>query len=648
MKTIHVDIETYSDVNLRDHGVYKYSESPSFKILLLAYAVDDGPIEIVDLAAGEEISSELEYLLTSPDVKRKAFNAQFERVCLSKILPPAEWECSMIKANYLGLRGTLENVGTALGLPPDKQKLTTGKNLIRLFSIPRKPTKTNGMRTVYTHEDLPEEWEKFRAYCVNDVEAERAIDNKLSFYKLSNIEKQIYQLDQKINDRGVALDLDLVEAAIEVNARQNEIYEAQYEEITGIETPRKLGQLKDWIKTKTGQEVTAITKNNQELLMEDFKSYPDVVEALKIRQNLSRSSVAKYDAMLRYAGEDTRARGLFQFYGAATGRWAGRGFQPQNLPRNYMHGLEVARKAVRERSWGLLELLYEDPPDVMSQLIRTAIIPSPGKRFLVSDFSAIEARVLAWLAGEEWVLEVFRDTGLIYEATASRMFGVPMDKVDRPLRSKGKVATLALGYQGSVGALKQMGALNSGLTEDELPGLVNYWREANSKIVSFWWDLDQAARKCITERTNQEVRGLRLSYHHGMFFIRLPSGRELAYPKATIRPHQKFEDSTEIAYCEVSNGGGWKTTGTYGGKLTENVTQAIARDCLVDSMLRIEDAGYKIVMHIHDEVVIECEADKDPEAALEDIYKIMGTPIPWAPGLPLGADGFHCMFYQKD
>ena len=647
MTTLHVDIETYSDVDLRTYGVYRYAGSPNFKILLLAYAVDDDPIDILDLANGDKIPKDLLSYLSSDEIQRRAFNAQFERVCLSQILTTGEWECIMVKAASLGLNGSLASVGRALNIAEDKQKLETGKNLIRLFSLPRKPSKANGMKTVFTSEDKPEEWLQFQAYCINDVEAERAIDQKLSFLKRSDTEKKIWNLDQKINDTGVALDLDLAEAATFLDGQQSAIFEKRYKEISGLASPRMLGKLKDWIHEKTGEEVTAITKGNLPILIEKYKKYPDIVEALEIRQRLSRSSVSKYKAMQKLACDDGRARGLFRFYGASTGRWAGRGIQPQNLPRNYLKDLDLAREVIRERDLELIQMMYEDPSDVLSQCIRTAIVPAQGKAFAVADFSAIEARVIAWLTGESWRLEVFKDHGKIYEASASQMFGIPIDKIDYSLRQKGKVAELALGYQGSTGALKQMGALEMGLKEEELLPLVDQWRSTNPAIVAFWRDLEDAVKECIRTRAKQEIKGLQIDYHHAMLFITLPSSRELAYPKATIRPHHKFPGAEEIAYSELNRDGSWKIVSTYGGKLTENVIQAIARDCLVEAMLRIDEAGHKIVMHIHDEVVVECDKDTAGET-LEEMLELMRLPISWAEGLPLNADGFTCDYYQKD
>lgn len=647
---MHIDIETYSDVDLKKYGVYRYADSPNFKILLFAYAHDDGQVQIVDLANGEVIPDAVLYDLEDPSVTKMAFNAQFERVCIDKMLKIDSWpwECTMIHAAYLGLASNLDTVGRAVGIAPDQQKLSTGKNLIRLFSAPRKPTKANEMKTVYTKQNKPEEWEQFKTYCVTDVEAERAIEKKLSALPMPAEEKEIYKLDQRINDRGVLIDMDLATAATDLDAQQTKLFEDRYNAITGLGSPNKLGALKTWIKDCTGESVSAITKDSLPLLTEKFRGHPAILEALEIRQRLSRSSVAKYKAMAGLACEDGRAKGLFRFYGASTGRWAGRGIQPQNLPRNYLNDLDSAREVIRQKDLGLMEMLYDDPADVLSQCIRTAIIPAPGKKFLVADFSAIEARVIAWLAGESWRMDVFRSHGKIYEASAAQMFKVPVESIGKgsELRQKGKVAELALGYQGSVGALRQMGALDMGIYENELPVLVERWRAANPAIVRFWGDVEVTARQCIKTRQKMELQGLIFSYRSGILFIRLPSGRELAYPKAQVRPHSKFDYGEEIAYMELKNGD-WASVSTYGGKLTENIVQAIARDCLAVSMLRVEAAGYPIVMHVHDEIVIESDA-QTADADLVTVCDLMGEVIAWAPGLPLRADGFVCDYYQKD
>lgn len=652
MKTLHIDIETYSDVDLKKFGVYRYADSPNFTILLLAYAVDAGPVQVVDLAQGERLPKEIMAALTDLKVTKKAYNAQFERVCLDRALSAktGPWECTMIRAAMMGLSGSLDHVGKAVGIDPDQRKLETGKNLIRLFCLPRKPSMANGMKKIFEPRDRPLEWVQFKSYCQTDVEAERAIDQKLCFLPVPEREWTLYDLDQAINDRGVGLDLDLAEAAMDLDAQQTKKLEARYHQLTGIDSPRKLQQLKDWLRQETGEEVKSITKANLDTLIETYADYPEVAEALEIRQRMSRSSVAKYKAMLGLACEDRRARGLFRYYGAATGRWSGRGIQPQNLPRNYLADLDTARATIRQRDLDWMQLLYDDPSDVLSQCIRTALVPAAGTLFAVADYSAIEARIIAWLSGETWRLDVFRTHGKIYEASAAQMFKVPIESIGKgsDLRQKGKVAELALGYQGSVGALKQMGALKMGVPEDALQGLVDKWREANPRIVSLWYEVERAARACIETRTQQIVGGIvRMTYHRGILFIRLPSGRALAYPRASLRPHQKFPDRDEVVYSEVS-GDGWKQVGTYGGKLVENIIQAIARDCLAEGMLAVTAAGFRIVMHVHDEIVVEVPTQHDPEAALAEILGLMRISPDWAKDLPLNADGYLCPYYQKD
>lgn len=649
---LHIDIETRSDADLAKLGVHRYAEDPSFSILLFAFAYDDGPIEVVDLAQGERIPESVALDLFSPDVIKAAFNAQFERVCLDRYFNghTGPWHCSMIQANAMGLRGSLDTIGQALNLDQNVKKLETGKNLMRLFSFRRLPSSKNGYRSIFEPEDRPEDWLQFVEYCRQDVAAERAIFKKLESFPLSPIDSDLYALDQIINDRGVRIDIDLASSATEINAALYHHYEEDFLKITGIDTPTKLQRFKDWIKEKTGEEVTAITKGNLPTLQKHFKDFPDVVAALEIRELLSRTSVKKYEAMETLAGEGDRARGLFRFYGASTGRWSGRGIQPQNLPRNHLTDLDTARDIIRQRDRESLEMFYDDPADVLSQLIRTAIVPTEGCLFLVADFSAIEARVIAWLAGESWRLDVFNSHGKIYEASASQMFGVPIEQVTKgsELRQKGKVAELALGYQGGAGALRAMGALKMGLTEEELPGLVSRWRDTNQNIVRFWANTEEKAKACILSGGPQTI-GPYLSFrlHKSILFIRLPSGRELAYPKATLRAHQKFEGKTEITFQEIA-GKGWAVKGTYGGKLVENIVQAAARDLLAVKMLDLHEMGYRIVMHVHDEVVIEVKNDQHAQAHLKEVLAVMSAPVDWAPGLTLNADGYLCEYYQKD
>ena len=656
MTTLAIDIETYSDVSLTECGVYKYVDSDNFKILLLAYAFDDEEVKIIDLACGEKLPDRVLKALLDKNVVKSAFNAQFERVCINKYfgIKTENWECTMVKSLSLGFPGNLDSVGKVIGLEPDLQKLMTGKNLIRIFSVPKSVKKDNQVSMLEEKfrilpEDKPEEWQLFKEYCMRDVETERAIRKKLSRFETLPQEKKLYELDQKINDRGVLIDLKMAKSAIAIDTEQTERLTKKYKEITGLDNPNSLVELKDFIKQRTGKVVKSITKHNINELKEKLKDYEDVIAALEIRERLSKSSIAKYKKMIDVACSDGRARGLLQFYGAGTGRWAGRLIQVQNLPQNHIPDLDIAREIVKNGNLDLLEMMYDSPSDILSQCIRTAIIPKPGYKFIVADFSAIEARVIAWLAGEQWRLDVFRSHGKIYEASASQMFKVPIEQITKgsPLRQKGKIAELALGYQGSVGALKSMGALKMGLTEEELQPLVDTWRLSNYKIVQFWYDTENKVIEAIENRTTVRInKYLRVIYRSGMLFIELPSGRQLAYPKPKIVEHDKFPGKKKIIYQVINeNTYQWGEVDTYGGKLVENIVQATARDCLAHSMLKLDKLGYRIVMHVHDEIVIEIEENRDE---LEKVCDIMGEEIPWAPGLPLRADGYECSYYQKD
>lgn len=656
MTTLAIDIETYSDVSLTECGVYKYVDSDNFKILLLAYAFDDEEVKIIDLACGEKLPDRVLKALLDKNVVKSAFNAQFERVCINKYfgIKTENWECTMVKSLSLGFPGNLDSVGKVIGLEPNLQKLMTGKNLIRIFSVPKNVKKNNQISMLEEKfrilpEDKPEEWQLFKEYCMRDVETERAIRKKLSRFETLPQEKKLYELDQKINDRGVLIDLKMAKSAIAIDTEQTERLTKKYKEITGLDNPNSLVELKDFIKQRTGKVVKSITKHNINELKEKLKDYEDVIAALEIRERLSKSSIAKYKKMIDVACSDERARGLLQFYGAGTGRWAGRLIQVQNLPQNHIPDLDIAREIVKNGNLDLLEMMYNNPSDVLSQCIRTAIIPKPGYKFIVADFSAIEARVIAWLAGEQWRLDVFRSHGKIYEASASQMFKVPIEQITKgsPLRQKGKIAELALGYQGSVGALKSMGALKMGLTEEELQPLVDTWRLSNPKIVQFWYDTENKVIEAIENRTTVRInKYLRVIYRSGMLFIELPSGRQLAYPKPKIVEHDKFPGKKKIIYQVINeNTYQWGEVDTYGGKLVENIVQATARDCLAHSMLKLDKLGYRIVMHVHDEIVIEIEENRDE---LEKVCDIMGEEIPWAPGLPLRADGYECSYYQKD
>lgn len=651
-----VDIETYSDINLAENGVYKYVDSYNFMILLFAYAFDDEDVAIVDLAKGEKLPEKVTSALLDKNVVKTAFNAQFERVCINKFfgIKTENWDCTMIKALSLGFPGSLDSVGKVIGIEPDQQKLMTGKNLIRIFSIPHKVKKDKQMsfledRIRILPEERPTEWEQFKEYCMRDVETERAIRNKLSRFKQIPEEQKLYELDQTINDRGVMIDLEMARNAIRIDTEQTKRLTDIYRETTSLENPNSLTDLKNYIKTRTGKIVRSITKTNLKDLQEKLKDYPDVVTALEIRQRLSKTSIAKYQKMLDITCKDKRARGLLQFYGAATGRWAGRLIQVQNLPQNHIKDLDTAREIVKSGDLDFLEMMYDNPSDILSQCIRPAIIPAPGYKFIVSDFSAIEARVIAWLAGEQWRLDVFKTHGKIYEASASQMFKVPTEQITKgsPLRQKGKVAELALGYQGAAGALIQMGALRMGLNEEELPDLVKQWRTANPKIVQFWYETEAAVMEAIANKSIVKIKdNLKAIYKSGFLFLELPSGRRLAYVKPKIMDHDKFPGKQKIVYQQINpTTYQWEDTDTYGGKLVENIVQATARDCLAHSMLKLDRAGYKIVMHVHDEVVIEIEEDRDE---LKIITDLMGQEIPWAKGLPLRADGYECQYYMKD
>lgn len=656
MTTLAIDIETFSDVNLNEVGVYKYVDSDNFKILLFAYAFDNEDVDIIDLASGEKLPERVTSALLDRNITKTAFNAQFERVCLNKYLgtKTENWECTMIKAWSLGITGGLENVGKVVGIDEDKQKLAIGKKLIKTFCTPRTIRKSqqismlpNTLRVL--PEEMPEEWKQFKEYCIQDVIAEREIRNKLIRFKDIPEEKELYALDQEINDRGVLIDLDMAENAISIDLEQTEKFTKEFVEATGLENPNSLVDLKKYIKEKTGKTVSSITKGNAAELQKKFQNYPDVLKALEIRQRLSKTSISKYKKMIEVTCKDGRARGLLQFYGAGTGRWAGRLIQVQNLPQNHIKDLDTARDIVKNYDLETLEMVYDNPSDVLSQCIRPAIIPSPGYKFAVADFSAIEARVIAWFAGEQWRLDVFNSHGKIYEASASQMFKVPLEQIHKgsPLRQKGKIAELALGYQGSVGALISMGALKMGLTEEELPELVSQWRQANQKIVNFWYEVENKTMEAIANRSIVRISDkLRAIYRSGILFIELPSGRRIAYPKARLVDHDKFPGRQKIVFEGMKGSSKqWGLIDTYGGKLVENIVQATARDCLAHSMLKLERAGYKIVMHVHDEVVIEMEEDRDE---LDRITEIMGREIPWAKSLPLRADGYECKYYQKD
>lgn len=649
MEILAVDIETYSSVDLRTSGVFSYTESDDFEILLFGYAFGDEAIIVVDLAQGEEIPIDVIDALTDRSVIKTAFNAAFERTCISKHLnkkmPAEQWRCSMVHSLTLGLPGNLAGVAKALRL--EVQKMDEGKALIRYFSIPCKATKANGGRTRNLPKHDTEKWNLFKKYCKQDVEVERSIRKKLENFPMTDSEIRLWNLDQRINDHGVKIDKQLVGNAIKCD----EIYQEKlYEEavkLTDLDNPNSPMQLKRWLEVETGFEVDSLTKDTvSELLQKDINS--KVKRVLELRQDMSKTSVKKYEAMDRAICRDERIRGLLQFYGASTGRWAGRLVQVQNLPRNTMDDLDMARGLLKTGNHEAIELLFDSVPDVLSQLIRTAFIPSENSRFIVSDFSAIEARVIAWLAGESWRMDVFKSHGKIYEASASQMFGVPIEEVTKEseLRRKGKISELALGYQGSVGALTAMGALDMGLEENELKPLVDTWRKANPNIVKLWWDIGAAAIKAVKERTVVNMQyGLKFSYKSGILFITLPSGRSLGYVRPRIEIDERFNRDKLTFEGVMPVTRKWGRVDTYGGKLTENIIQAIARDCLAESMIRLDEAGYKIAFHVHDEVVLDVPKDR---GSLEEVEAIMGLPMKWAPGLPLGAEGFESEYYKKD
>lgn len=646
MRNLSIDIETYSSVDLAKSGVYRYCESPDFRILLFAYSVDGSPVQVVDLECGGKIPDDILVALTDPSVLKWAFNAQFERICLSRYLgypvghylTPSDWRCTMVWAATLGLPLSLENVGVVIGL--EKQKLKEGKDLIRYFCVPAKMKDGSIFR--HLPADAPEKWEKFKEYNLRDVETEMGIQQKLSKFPVPESEWTNYILDQQINDRGIMLDRTMVRQAIRCDEEFKRTHMEQARNVTGLENPNSPVQLKAWLVEKS---VDADSLSKAAVLQMLEKAEGEIELALSLRQELAKSSVKKYTAMESVVGSDSRARGLIQFYGAnRTGRYAGRLIQVQNLPQNHLPDLEAVRTLIRDGQFEAVEMLYDSVPMVLSELIRTAFIPKPGHRFFVADFAAIEARVIAWLAGEQWRQEVFASGGDIYCASASQMFHVPVEKhgINGHLRQKGKIAELALGYGGSVGALKAMGALNYGLQESELKPLVDAWRQSNPRIVRFWWDVDSAAKTCVKERQSTETHGIKFHYQSGMLFIVLPSGRKLVYVRPRIGENKFGGES--ITYEGVGEQKKWLRLESYGPKFVENIVQATARDILADAMLRLDAHGYRIVMHVHDEAVIEAPAD----SSLEDICTIMGQAPTWANGLLLRADGYVCDFYRKD
>ncbi|WP_279041740.1 DNA polymerase [Brevibacillus borstelensis] len=653
MHHLSIDIETYSSVDIKKAGLYKYVQSPDFQILLFAYSWNGSPVQIVDLAQGELIPPEVIHALADPNVTKSAYNAAFEWYCLNKYFssPLEQWRCTQVHGLYNGYPAGLAALGEALGIPQDKRKLGTGNALIRTFCVPTKPTKANGFRTRTLPHHEPEKWKLFKQYCIGDVVAEMEILRRLSAFPVPEQEWQLWYLDQRINARGLACDLQMVEGALAVDQQVSGELRSEAIRLTGLDNPKSVQQLTKWLEEETGEEVENLQKGTVSKLIDKLDE-GKAKRVLEIRQELSKTSVKKYAAMRVAACNDGRVRGLLQFYGAnRTGRWAGRLVQIQNLPKNkdgFLLGL--ARQLIKARNVEALRLIFGNIPDALSQLIRTAFVAPDGKALLVADFSAIEARVIAWLAGEQWRLEVFKTHGKIYEASASQMFGVPIEEIGKgsDLRQRGKVAELALGYQGGKGALISMGALEKGLTEDELPEIVLRWRNANRRIVDLWYSMEAAALEVMQTGQPVGVKGLifeRESHYQtqqDFFTITLPSGRKLYYAKPFLKENDFGKPALHYWGVDQTKKK-WTVLSTYGGKLTENCVQAIARDCLAVAMMRLAAAGYEIVLHVHDEVGAEGSDDQ-----LDRMLAIMSQPVPWAPGLPLKADGFVTDYYQKD
>ena len=659
MESLSIDLETYSDIDLKKCGVYKYAESPNFEILLFAYSVDNGPVQVIDLAQGEDIPTEILAALTDETITKWAYNASFERICLSvwlrrnhpeyfqsysiledtvgDYLDPSAWKCSRIWGAYMGLPLSLEGIGAVLKL--SDQKMKEGKDLIKYFCVPCKATKVNGGRTRNLPSDAPDKWDVFKSYNKRDVEVELAIKEKLSKFPVPEFIWDEYHLDQEINDRGIGVDMQLVENAIDIDSKTKDYLMSRLVTLTGLENPNSVQQMKTWL-SDYGIETESLDKKAVKELLSDADK--KVSEVLECRQQLAKSSVKKYTAMQNMACDDNRARGCFMFYGAnRSGRWAGRGIQLQNLPQNHMSDLEEARNLVRDGNFEALELLYDNVPGVLSELIRTAFVPKPGYKYIVADFSAIEARVLSFLAGEQWRIDVFKEGKDIYCASASQMFKVPVEKhgVNSHLRQKGKIAELALGYGGSVGALTSMGAIEMGLAEEELQPLVNAWRDSNQNITNLWWSVDSAVKQAVIYKSAAETHGLKFYYKSGMLFIDLPSGRKLCYVKPRMGVNQFGSDS--VTYEGINNNK-WTRIESYGPKFVENIVQAISRDILAYAMRTLSHCF--ICGHVHDELIIECSR----EVSLEAICEQMGRTPPWIKGLLLRADGYECDFYKKD
>ena len=649
MKKLSCDIETFSDVDLIRCGVYKYADSPNFEMLLFAYAVDDGDVHIIDIAGGEELPEEIIQAIKSDTVVKTAYNAQFERVCLSRYLKlpegeylnPQSWYCTAVQAAELALPLSLADVGSVLGL--ERQKMTEGKELIKYFCVPCKPTKSNGNRTRNRPCHDINKWETFKKYCMRDVDVERQIADKLKMYPIRDEEHRLYVLDQIINDRGVLVDSELAEQAVKLNSIQTAVAVEQAYMITGLENPNSVTQLKQWLK-ENGVEIESLSKKAVKSLADETDG--DVSEMLKLRLLMAKTSVKKYEAVIRSVCSDNRVHGMMRFCGAnRTGRWSGNILQPQNLPQNHLPDLTLARDIVKDGDFEMLDMMFGNVPNVLSELIRTILIPKPNHRFIVADFSAIEARVLAWIAGEQWRIDTFKNGGDIYCASASKMFKVPVEKhgVNGELRQKGKISELACGYGGSVGALKNMGAVEMGVQENELQGLINDWRNANPHIVRFWYEVGNAAMKAIKEKTTVPLGKLVFAYERGILFIRLPSGRRLSYIKPRIGTNRFGGDS--ITYMGINSAKKWDRLETFGGKLTENIVQGTARDLLANALINAANAGYDTVFHVHDEII--CEVPNG-YGSVDELCKLMCIKPEWADGLPLNADGFECEYYKKE
>lgn len=656
-KNLFIDVETYSSVDIKESGAYKYIESPDFEIFIIGYALDDGPVKIVDLAQGEEMPEEFEEALLDPDCVKVAHNAVFERLSFKRIgynVPAEQWYCTSVKAAYCGLPLSLDGVSKALNLT-DK-KLDTGKALIKYFSCPCKATRVNGMRTRNYPEHAPEKWEMYKEYNKYDVLAEREIFKRLEAYIIPDIERKMYVLDQNINDRGILVDMELAESAIAVDNTYTSILTQHAQQLTGLENPNSPVQIRQWVEKTTGCVVMSLSKETMPDLMKEFADYPDVIELLNIRKKLSKTSIKKYYAMLNCAMKDHRVRGTFQFYGAnRTGRWAGRLLQLQNLSKNHISHIEVPREMIRARDWESVEMMYDDVADILSQLVRTALIASPGKVFSVADFSAIEARVISWLANEKWRMDVFHGDGKIYEATGAKMFNVPISAITKGsvLRDKSKISELALGYEGSLGALKRMGGERMGLSDTEMMSLVHKWRSANPAIVDMWKEIDEASKEAVRYQrpVSCTCRNIIFDCNGEFMTIQLPSGRKLFYygPKFKDKKIGRSTMPTQVLCYQgvVQETKQWGEIDTYGGKLTENIVQAISRDLLGNSMLNLEANDYHPVCHIHDEVLCEVP-EENAQAYYEEMASIMGTPPEWASDLPLRADGYTTPFYLKD